>query len=206
MKYIVKHPRPQALADWMAQANENWQPDYGNMPTELKGQVRRALMAEQGGICCYCEQELIDRDSHIEHLVPQRLLDQAGALDYGNMLCSCQREVPKGAPLRCGNAKNGWYEPGLMVSPLDPGCEARFAYTGDGRIMPSAQDRPGAKETIDRLNLDGSELRRARARAIAPFLDGDISNEQVRDFAAHYLHPQNGQFAAFYTTIRYLFS
>ena len=206
MKHIVKQPEPGDFVDWKAQANEDWQPTYAELSGDTKKSVKDSLMSEQGYICCYCEQVLVDRDSHIEHLVPQSRAG-AGPLDYSNLLCSCQRSPAAGEPRHCGNLKGSWYSPDLMVSPLDSGCESRFSYLYDGHIKPRMLEDEGAAETIARLGLDIPKLVAMRSAAIAPFMEKDLSYEDVKEFAAKYLHrDSDGRFKEFWTTIDYLFS
>lgn len=208
MKRIVKNQEPAAFANWKAGAGSNWQPAFANMPSDIKDAVKRALMAEQGCICCYCEQGLEEDDSHIEHLVPQSAPDGGPlSLDYGNLLCSCLRAPAKGEPLHCGQAKSGWHEPDLMVSPLDADCESRFGYAGDGSIFPGQKGDPGAAATIKRLNLDIPKLRDLRIGAIeAFFLEGSLSMERLPEFARDcVLRNPDGSFRPFCTSIRYLF-
>ena len=95
MKYIVKQAEPIALKEWKALANDDWQPTYGTLSGEVKKAVKDSLQAEQGGICCYCERELRDEDSHIEHFQPQHD-PNVDPLDYANLLCSCQNRIQKG--------------------------------------------------------------------------------------------------------------
>lgn len=205
MKYITKQDEPKAFVDWKAQTNEDWQPIYGDLAGEPKKAVKKALMAEQGYICCYCERGLADEDSHIEHFRPQSD-PAADPLDFGNLLCSCQNQVKKGEPRHCGNLKEDWFDPNLLISPLDPGCENRFAFTGDGVIKPAADDDQAAWETIARLGLDISKLNDLRAKAIEPFLDDGLSTEEIQTFVSGYLtRDTSGRFGEFWTTIRYLF-
>jgi 5-methylcytosine-specific restriction endonuclease McrA len=60
--------------------------------------IRYRLVKEQGGICCYCGQRLLNNnsDTRIEHLKPKSLKDENGTwqykhimLDYNNLLASC---------------------------------------------------------------------------------------------------------------------
>lgn len=205
MKHIVKQREPEAFTDWRALANENWQPTYGDLVGEPKKAVKKALMAEQGYICCYCERRLNDDDSHIEHFRPQS--DQAvDPLDFGNLLCSCQNQIKKGEPRHCGNLKDDWFDPVLLVSPLEPGCENRFAFTGDGAIKPAVEHDRALSETITRLGLDIPKLNELRAKAIEPFLDIDLSIEEMQIFVSGYLtRDASGRFGEFWTTIRHLF-
>jgi len=70
MKYIEKGSEPPELTKWKAMASEDWQPTYGDLSGETKRAVKMPLMREQGAICCYCERQIGDADSHIEHLRP----------------------------------------------------------------------------------------------------------------------------------------
>jgi uncharacterized protein (TIGR02646 family) len=205
MKFVEKGEEPQEFVSWKNLANDDWVPTYGALAGPPKQAVHRALLAEQGWLCCYCESQIDEKDSHIEHLRPQS--DPAvDPLDFSNMLCSCQRDTRKGEPLHCGNAKDDWYDENLFVTPVDPGCEARFAYTGDGRILPAQQDDAAAMETIERLALGIPKLNARRAEAIAPFLDDGLTDEELRRFITGYLlKGQDGRFNPFWTTIRHVF-
>jgi uncharacterized protein (TIGR02646 family) len=205
MKHIDKREEPQSFSDWKALANEDWQPTYDNLSGVEKRDVKAALMAEQGQICCYCESRLIDSDSHIEHFQPQS--DPAvDPLDFSNLLCSCQKQIKKGEPRHCGNLKDDWFDPELLISPFDPGCEERFSYTGVGLIKPASAHDQGAAMTIKKLGLDIPKLNALREKAIEPFLDDEISDDDMRVFVTGYLKKDaEGRFSEFWTTIRYLF-
>lgn len=205
MKYIVKQNEPRAFTDWKTSGNQNWQPSYSDLAGAPRNAVKAALQEEQGHLCCYCERRLIDADSHIKHFKPQRdsLVDP---LDYDNLLCSCQNQIKRGEPRHCGNLKGDWFDSALLLSPLDPGCETRFAFMGDGIIIPVADNDLAAAETIKRLGLDIAKLRAQRAKAIEPFLDDLLTAEEMRIFVTGYLaRDRSGQFGEFWTTIRYLF-
>lgn len=205
MKHIVKRQEPGEFSAWKELANEDWQPAYGDLAGSTKQAVKHALMVEQGFICCYCEQELTDDDSHIEHFRPQS--DPAvDPLDFANMLCSCQNQLKQGEPRHCGNLKGDWFEEERLVSPFDPDCEACFAFTGDGRIRPVRPDHDAAAETIRQLGLDIPKLIDLRAKAIEPFLDDQLTGEDMRRFVGGYLEQDDqGRFGEFWTTIDYLF-
>jgi uncharacterized protein (TIGR02646 family) len=205
MKWIRKQKEPEAFTDWKALANEGWQPTYDILSGDPKEAVKTALMKEQGYICCYCERRLTDIDSHIEHFQPQSD-PTVDPLDFSNMLCSCQDQLKKGEPRHCGVLKDDWFDNRMLISPLTPDCETRFAYTGRGRIKPAQETDEAAIETIARLGLDIPKLNAMRANAIEPFLDDDISQEEMQQFVAGYLRKdENGQYGEFWTTISYLF-
>lgn len=205
MKHIIKRGEPRAFLDWKALANEDWAPTFDDLAGETKKAVKGALMLEQGYICCYCERRLSDDDSHIEHFQPQN--DPAvDPLDFSNLLCSCQNRIKKGEPRHCGSLKSEWFDRKLLVSPLTPDCENRFAFTGDGFIKPTDVDDEAAAQTIKNLGLDIPKLNALRAKAIEPFLDDSLSNEDIQAFVSGYLHRDtSGRFGEFWTTIRYLF-
>ncbi|RUU97104.1 TIGR02646 family protein [Mesorhizobium sp. M6A.T.Cr.TU.017.01.1.1] len=205
MKFVEKREEPDEFVSWKEKANDDWTPTYGILAGPPKQAVHQALLAEQGWICCYCESQIDENDSHIEHLRPQSD-PTVDALDFSNMLCSCQRDTRKGEPLHCGNAKGDWYDADLFVVPIDPACEERFEYTGDGRILPSQQAAVAAAETIDKLALDIRKLNARRVEAMAPFLDEDLAEDELRRFVTGYLAKgQDGRFNPFWTTIRHMF-
>ncbi len=205
MKHIKKQHEPAAFANWKAMANPDWQPTYNDLSGETKRVVQSALMAEQGRICCYCERRLTGEDSHIEHFRPQSD-PSVDPLDFGNLLCSCQNQIKKGEPRHCGNLKEDWFDQCLLVSPLDPECEHRFAFTGNGEIKSLADHDLAASATIKKLGLDIPKLNALRAKAIEPFLDDLLSHQEMQAFVTGYLNKdESGQFGEFWTTIRYLF-
>lgn len=205
MKFIEKGEEPKGFTEWKALANDDWQPTYDDLRGAPKTAVKTALMAEQGYICCYCQRRLTDDDSHIEHFRPQS--DPAvDALDFSNLLCSCQNQLKKGVPRHCGNLKGDWFDNTLLVSPLDAGCEDRFAFTGDGLIKPRQPADVEAAETISRLGLDIPKLNSMRESAIEPFLDDTLSEADMKQFVNGYLQKDGAErFSEFWGTIRYLF-
>jgi len=203
MKYIIKGTEPKKFLSWKALANINWQPTYNDLRGEEKQAVKSALMEEQGYICCYCERELSDNDSHIEHFKPQsdRSVD---SLDFSNMLCSCQKQLEQGEPRHCGNLKGSWFDNELLVSPLAADCEKKFTYIYDGYIQ-AANNNPSASETISKLGLGIDKLNDLRRKAIEPFIDDELSEDELKIFLDGYLRKKNGKFNSFHTTLLSLF-
>lgn len=201
MKHIAKQPEPAPFAAWKASGNHT----YANLQGKLKRTVKQALLAEQGYLCCYCERRIAEDDSHIEHFKPKSD-PTVDSLDFGNLLCSCQREPEKTIPRRCGHLKDNWFDPNLLISPCDAGCEDRFAFSAAGEIRPSNAADRAAATTIEKLGLNLPELIALRASAIAPFLDDVLSQEEMRIFVSSYLEKDaSGHFGEFWTTIRHLF-
>ena len=204
MKYIEKGREPESFSNWKSLANENWQPTYNELSGQIKKDIKNTLIAEQGGICCYCERKLQYDDSHIEHLNPQSN-SQEERLNFDNLLCSCQKKLKKGEPRHCGNSKG---DDILPITPLQIDCESKFKYNENGTIEPIDEY---SKETIKILQLDIDKLNDLRANAIEPFIIDpitfeEISNEEVIIFAKGYLEKKDGKYNEFHTTIKYLFN
>lgn len=165
MRHIAKTTEPEALAAHKAAANEDWRPTYDNLD---KAPVRDALTREQGFLCCYCGARVGVKkdDCHIEHLVPQSV-DPARALDYRNILASCQgRDIkPPPHPKHCGHKRGTNL---LEVTPLQTDCATYFVFSSSGELRESPE--PGksapAQRTIQALGLGIEKLRAARAAAI----------------------------------------
>jgi len=207
MKYIVKQNEPLQLENWKGLKNDDWTPTYNILQREEKKAVLEALKDEQGYICCYCESSIDADGCHIEHFKPQSLYPE-NQLDYDNFLCSCQLELERGKPIHCGNSKGGWYDEILLISPLQLGCEEKFKYTFDGYILPAYPEDTAAATTINKLNLGINKLNAKRLKAIEPFLDAELTPNDVAILAKGYLIDKNqngGRFNEFYTTIKYLF-
>lgn len=204
MKYIIKGSEPQELTDFKALATPDWAPSYSNLDKHVKKAIKIALMQEQGYICCYCERTLTVDDSHIEHFKPQSD-ESVDALDFSNMLCSCQKNVKKGTPLHCGNSKGDWFDDTLLISPMLSNCERKFGFKGDGSIY-AIGGNASAIKTIEKLSLDIGKLNSLRESAIEPFLDASLSDEEFSDFIDGYLAKNNGKYEPFQTTIQHLFS
>ena len=205
MKHIVKDRNTPSFDEWMALANEDWKPTYADLSDPEKKEVKDSLMKEQGYICCYCECRLTGKDSHIEHFNPQSN-DHSATLDYTNMLCSCQNQLKKRKPRRCGHSKDNWFDEDLLISPLDSNCEERFAYTADGRIQPANESDNAATITIEKLKLDIEKLNDSRKKAIEPFLDDHLGDSEFLELVNGYLKKNSDDtFNEFWTTIDYLF-
>jgi uncharacterized protein (TIGR02646 family) len=181
MRHIRKGKEPPELTAWKQQENEDWKPNWDILGGEPKRATHRHLLQEQGFICCYCGRRISRDDSHIEHLKPRsHPLYKDLTLDYTNLLASCPGypEVDADANISagthrsqeyCGQKKDSWYDPDLMVSPLMENCADYFRFTELGKIRASQNPalQPAAQETIRRLGLDHSRLEAARKQAIA---------------------------------------
>lgn len=181
MKHIEKGAEPREFTHWKNRANKKWSPTWGNFQNPQKRTVKDELLREQGGLCAYCCQRIRRDTSHIEHVAPRDARPDL-ALDFANFVASCPGEPEEGKDyegdrppeqIHCGHAKKKWHEPDSFIDPRDPDCERAFTYTAQGEIRPTPNaPRPNASaETISKLNLDASPLRRLRAAAVKVEVD-----------------------------------
>ena len=98
MRHIEKGEPPESFCAWTMLANDNWSPSFENLQNPEKAALHGALLAEQGGVCCYCGGRIDASRSHIEHFRPQEIYPHL-ALDYTNLHASCIRETSPGIPL-----------------------------------------------------------------------------------------------------------
>lgn len=198
---------PVLVAAAMARRHGPWDPwtlAIEQPELHLHPAVHAALAREQGYLCGYCGTRVGEKDGdcHIEHFVPQSEPDGKGkslALDFGNMLASCQgRDEPPAVPAHCGQARGTKKVP---VSPFSPDCAAYFIFGSDGRIEPSRETakEEAARTTIKNLQLDVLRLKAARKAAIDAAIDILLAepNGDWRAEAARYDIPQAGRLAPF---------
>jgi uncharacterized protein (TIGR02646 family) len=211
VKYIFKTTEPTALANFKAQANQDWQPSYDQLRGKDKQQLHQHLINEQGHICCYCGERIVQSDSHIEHFQPQTDYGHL-ELDYFNLLASCQQKIEPKHPRHCGMGKSDWFDEELLVSPLIDDCADFFEYTDIGEILPTrrSEKAAAATETIDRLSLNIPKLQAGRAGVIDSFYDepdflASLSDSEI-DKLIHYYSctDEEGQHQSYCQVIIYL--
>ena len=135
MKHIVKGDEPPSLTTHRQQTYA----DYDNYAG--KNDLRAALLAEQGKICCYCMQRISEdeKESKIEHRSSQSAHPER-QLEYSNLLLACPGG--EGEPshlLHCDTHKGN---DDITVNPADRtrNCELHVKYYPDGRIYSDNAD------------------------------------------------------------------
>lgn len=186
MRTIDAQPEPPTYTEWRAASQADINYGYDLIPSELRGQLKAALIAEQRGICAYTGIGLTLAHSHIEHLIPQAHCARGvGDVAYINMAaCYPGPEdgyVPFGAIF-----KANWPSPEeqhLFVSPRSPGCEERFRFSIRGVISANADDE-AARVTIERLGLNSPRLEGMRREAINATLQWHGRHPPLLDLVA----------------------
>ncbi len=208
MKYIRKSEEPESFTAWKKLVNDDWKPSWDDLRKPQKTDVHNSLLQEQGFICCYCGRQINDENSHIEHLKPRTTYPQL-ALNYTNLLTSCQKNTVRNEPLHCGKKKDKWYDEHLMVSPLDINCGQYFRYTEDGQILSTeVKDRKSAANTtIEQLGLNIDKLKKMRSQAIAAILEGfeELTDDERQKLFQAFCQPNaKGQYEEFCAAIAYI--
>ena len=210
MKHIAKNPEPPAFCNWKAHW-PNFVPGWMEFDsgtkhedgTSIKHKVKTALLHEQGGLCCFCEDRVDMNHGHIAHILDRKNHSDK-ALEYDNMLYSCPENL-RNKPQTCGHAQGTQI---LPISPLDTNCEQKFAYTSTGSIIPRNADDHKAFDTIRILNLDdkNSLLPKKRAMIFQTVEDErqKYSSTEFKIWIDRELERQSdGMFKTFWTVKKY---
>jgi len=164
MRTIKKGPEPASLKQYRNEAGANYE-DYNG-----KEDLRESLVAEQGGICCYCMTRISPKWSamRIEHWRCQKDNPDKD-LEYGNLLGACTGNEKLASQFHhCDKSKG---HKNLSRNPAVPEhhIEALISYSGDGTICSS--DEVFNRELNEVLNLNEASLKNRRMAV----LDGFIS-------------------------------
>ena len=142
--------------------------DYDNYRD--KTALREALVAEQGGICCYCMGRIENGPTtmKIEHW-HSRSHFPAEELDYRNLLGACRGGEGQPSHLQHCDTRKGDQE--LLYNPADPThhIETRIRYEADGRIR--ADEEAFDRQLEEVLNLNVSFLKNNRKKLLDAILD-----------------------------------
>ena len=162
MRAIVKGQEPQSLVRHRAST----QADYDNYPN--KDELRQALAAEQGAICCYCVQRIrrAADGMKIEHWHCQTTYP-AEQLDWGNLLGACLGGQGKPPNFQHCDTRKG--DQDLSRNPANSGhnIEAFVSFLADGTIESSDGTLNDELDSV--LNLNLPMLKRNRKAALDQF-------------------------------------
>ncbi len=208
MRTIQKGPEPASLTLHRKQPHANYD-NYADKET-----LRHALVAEQRGVCCYCQSRIraTPLGMKIEHWQCQTKYP-ARQLDFTNLFGAClgghgRPEREQHCDSRKGNAD-------LCFSVCDPAhpIERQIRFLGNGEITSDDAAVRGALNDV--LNLNWTRLVANRKAALTGFLqglgdskldhakelpkwDGSIGGElsPFSQIVAHYLLKKLGRLAA----------
>lgn len=138
-----------------------------------KDELRRALVKEQAGVCCYCLGRITPaaKGMKIEHWASQDRHPHR-QLDYGNLLGACMGgEGSPRSQQHCDTAKGN---EDLFINPADPRhrCSELFTYHSTGKIEAANGDARVEKD-IATLALNQPRLMAGR-RAVVEEVTGEV--------------------------------
>ena len=188
MKYIKKNVPPESLEEYKKTGNASYE-DLDKNHTSIKRELKNSLIAEQGGICCYCGTRIVQTNSVIEHFKPKaKDCFPELQLEYSNLLASCNggqidRRTNKRFPLCCDAKKKNRI---IKVSPTDPNCESYFEYDDDGNIYGTTFE---AQKAIETLGLNNKVQKNRRKAAIEAYIN--LPDDTNWDDEIRYLSTKN---------------
>lgn len=147
MRTITKGPEPPSLTAHRKRLHS----DYANYPH--KDDLRRALVTEQRGLCCYCMGRIRAKRTamKIEHWQCQAHHSDR-QLDYRNLLASCNGG--EGQPFHLQHCDTRKGDTDLEFNPADPDhrIETRIRYELNGTVR-SERDFDDQLNEVLNLNL-----------------------------------------------------
>lgn len=165
MRTIQKGLEPASLTQHRLKAHA----DYDNYTD--KTALREALVAEQRGLCCYCQSRIrpTPEGMKIEHRQCQADHPRR-QLDFGNLHGVCKGN--EGQPIDRQHCDTRKGNSTLCFSVCDPAhpIERKIRFLGNGEI--TSDDEAVRREINEVLNLNWSRLAENRKHALSGFLQG----------------------------------
>jgi uncharacterized protein (TIGR02646 family) len=137
MKNIIKTSEPRELTQ-----EREAGASFENLTADTKSKLKKALLNEQGGLCCYCMQNINVENMRIEHFKPQSKYNGKVfndgitypdlTLKYDNLLAACHGHETdperNGNDIRHCDVKKGNIE--ITIDPTDSihNCENQVKY------------------------------------------------------------------------------
>ena len=152
--------------------------DFRDNHTLVYQQLKKQLIDEQGSICAYCNQKILnDGNTQIEHIEDKSLFISK-IFDYNNLVACCLggEKEPKPRDLYCGSQKNRYYQQNgytpLVISPIMASCETDISCQLDGKLVASSAHIQQCIDEILGLNAPQftNHLTGLRKRAISAIL------------------------------------
>ena len=166
MRTIQKGPEPPTLTQHRILYKQKQHANYDNYAD--KAALRIALVAEQRGLCCYCQSRIRPSPEHmkIEHWQCQRA-NPDRQLDFSNLHGACLGGEGKPEREQHCDTRKGNDVLCFGVCDLTRPIEHKIHFSGDGRI---SSDDPAIENDINRvLNLNLARLVNNRKAVLSAF-------------------------------------
>lgn len=188
---IKKEREPEKLLRYRQQIGAS----YEDMEPDVKSELLKKLLKEQGHICAYCMRRIPETRTlpegvapvTIEHWLPRNLdsgEDFGQGLDYKNMfaVCSGNRGCGNKNGLTCDASRGNQH---IKVNPCDARTLRGITYTSSGRIQSS--DPEIDEDLNDRLNLNSENLSlpENRKQVLQKLLDDISRKHNTRDISPY---------------------
>lgn len=144
---------------------------YDGLPADAKIELRKALVRDQHGLCCFCMQRVEARVApelkvKIAHWTPQQV-DGSRALEWSNLLAACPGNEGNSYEKQHCDTRQG--NQVLRISPCEPTHVASLSYSVRGEIRTS---RDELRDDLDaKLNLNHEALCGRRREAVIRMAD-----------------------------------
>ncbi|MEA5620268.1 retron system putative HNH endonuclease [Cronbergia sp. UHCC 0137] len=163
MKQIIKGTEPLCLL----KHRQTDQASYENYSP--KEPLKKALLIEQGYICCYCMRRISEENMEIEHWKPMSINKYPELqIDYKNLLASCSGNRGNRKTNQHCNPRKGDEE--ITINPADSkSCEIYIKYSSTGKIL--SDDETINYELNEILNLNLETLKDNRTTALNAVID-----------------------------------
>lgn len=156
---LVHDIEPTELSKFRADNPTATPKDFNSAPFHpIKLLVKRQLNRLQGGMCVYCEKDLLEDSGQVEHIKPKSgpRASPSLAFVYTNYAHSCINENT------CGQKKKA----GVLPIEPGPGCNDLMILNTDGTLEPlesiTRKQKHDVKQTRDMLGLQHPDLVRDR--------------------------------------------
>ena len=135
---------------------------FDDMPSEIKAELRRSLLEEQGYLCAYCMRRIHEDDTKLEHYEPRNAQNE---MDYSNLLAVCNGNS-KGTSLQHQHCDTKKANKHLHINPQNADHIDCISYRSDGTIYSSNDDFNNDLNFTLNLNDDHGYLKSSRKSAL----------------------------------------
>ena len=158
MIHINKNSEPDAFRRYH---NSNFA-RFDDMPGEVKSELRKSLLNEQGYICAYCMSRIKEDDAvKIEHYQARNASNE---LIYTNLFAVCNGNEGQRREYQICDTRKG--QEILRINPLHESDIRTISYKTDGTIWSSNTDFDTDLNHILNLNCENTYLKANRKAAI----------------------------------------
>lgn len=164
MLLIEKNSPPRDFITYIQQENAH----FDDMPTDVKNNLRLALMKEQGYVCAYCMSPLcVDEQNKRVKIEHYRARTAENELEYMNLLAVCKGN--EGEPQKKQNCDTKKGNQVLHINPQKQADIKTIGYDRNGHIISSSAEFQRDLDDVLNLNCEEGYLVENRKSALKAF-------------------------------------